>query len=123
MIKFIRIFFILFFCSINIFSQKKYTLAECYLLASDRNISLKRAHNQIASNYIDHKTAVFRLLPSVSYTLGHNFSFGKNIDPVTNSFINETFSGGYTAVGLQMQIFSGFNKLNIIFFNKGLLPV
>lgn len=114
MIKIVSIFFILLFCSINVFSQKKYTLAECYLLALDRNLTLKQAQNQVTINYIDHKTAVFSLLPSVSYTLGHNYSVGKNIDPVTNFFVNETFSGGFTGVGLQMQIFSGFNKLNTI---------
>ncbi len=91
-----------------------YSLQQCFLLALDKNIGLKKAQNNIKANIIDHKTAQYNLLPSVSYNLGHYFSFGKNIDPVTNTFVNQNFSGGFTAVGLQLQLFSGFSRLNLI---------
>ena len=91
-----------------------YTLEDCFAIALDSNISLQQARNNISSSIIDRKTAQYSLLPSVSYNLGHYFSFGKNIDPVTNTFVYETFSGGYTAAGLQLQLFSGFSRLNTI---------
>lgn len=96
--------------SINV----SHTLADCYRLALDKNLNIKQASNLIASNELDHKTAQYSLLPSLSYNLGHYFSFGKNIDPVTNVYINNNFSGGYTAVNLQLQLFSGFSRLNTI---------
>ena len=95
-------------------AAQTYSLQQCFLLALERNINLKKAENNIDLNIIDHRSAQFNLLPSVSYNLGHYFSFGKNIDPVTNTFINENFSGGFTALGLQMQLFSGFRRLNVI---------
>ncbi len=91
-----------------------YTLEQCFNLALERNRAIKRAQNNIYSSLLDRKTAQFSLLPSVSYNSGHYFSFGKNIDPVTNDFVNESFSGGYTALGLQLQLFSGFSRLNAI---------
>lgn len=91
-----------------------YTLDKCFAIALDSNIGLQQARNNISSNIIDRTTAQYSLLPSVSYNLGHYFSFGKNIDPVTNTFVHETFSGGYTAAGLQLQLFSGFSRLNTI---------
>jgi outer membrane protein len=91
-----------------------YTLTDCYSLASDRNIALRQAQNNINANKIDRKTAQFSLVPSLSYDVGHSFSFGKNIDPVTNTFVNETFSGGYTSMSLQLQVFSGFSRINTI---------
>lgn len=94
--------------------HKPYTLSDCYNIAQERNIGLIQAQNTINSNQIDRKTAQYRLLPSLSYDLGHNFSFGKNIDPVTNTFVNQTFSGGYTALSLQLLLFSGFNRINTI---------
>lgn len=100
--------------SANTTTAKVYTLEECFQLALKRNLGIKKAQNNISSNIIDHKTAQYNLLPSVSYNLGHYFSFGKNIDPVTNAFVNENFSGGYTALGLQLQLFSGFGRLNTI---------
>jgi outer membrane protein len=102
------------FTTLPCFAQQQYTLDECYRLALDRNIRVKQVQNNIKGNAIDRRTAQYRLLPSVSYNLGHYFSFGKNIDPVTNAFVYESFSGGYTAVGLQMQLFSGFSRLNAI---------
>ncbi len=114
MIKQGAIQLLLLFTTFHCFAQQQYSLDECYRLALDRNISLKQAENNIKGNTIDHKMTQFRLLPSVSYNLGHYFSFGKNIDPVTNVFVYESFSGGYTAVGLQMQLFSGFSRLNAI---------
>ncbi len=91
-----------------------YSLEQCFRLALDQNTGLKKATNNISTTVIDHNTARYNLLPSLSYNLGHYFSFGKNIDPVTNTFINENFSGGYTALGLQLQLFSGFSRLNTI---------
>ena len=91
-----------------------YSLEQCFELAIKQNINLKRAQNNIAVNSIDNKTAKYNLLPAVSYNLGHYFSFGKNIDPVTNTFVNDNFSGGYTALGLQLKLFSGFSRLNTI---------
>ena len=91
-----------------------YSLEQCFKLALEQNIGLKKAQNAIASNILDSKTAQYNLLPSVSYNLGHYFSFGKNIDPVTNNFVTDNFSGGYTAVGLQLELFSGFSRLNTI---------
>jgi outer membrane protein len=95
-------------------TRTTYTLQECYRLALDNNTTLKRAQNTINSNLIDRETAKSGMYPSVSYNIGHYFSFGKNIDPVTNTYVFESFSGGYTALNLQINLFSGFNRINTI---------
>ena len=91
-----------------------YTLEECFKIALENNNGIRVAKNNIKSAGLDNKTAKYSLLPSLSYDVGHYFSFGKNIDPVTNAFSYETFSGGYTSLNLQLQLFSGFKKLNLI---------
>ncbi len=91
-----------------------YSLDQCFKIGLSQNIKLKQAKNTIHLATLDNKTARASLLPSISYDLGHYFSFGKNIDPVTNNFSYETFSGGYTSLNLQLQLFAGFKKLNAI---------
>src|SRR4051794_4118585 len=95
-------------------AQKRYSLADCYEIALDKNISIKKAENEINAGIIDKKTAVYNLLPSVSYGMQHAVSSGKNINPVTNNFVHETFSGGSLYLGVQLKIFSGFNAINSI---------
>src|SRR5215212_5019681 len=96
------------------FAQNTYSLKELYQLALRKNITVQQALNRINANIDDRKTAEFNLLPSLSYGMQHNFSFGKNIDPVTNSFRTETFSGGSLGLGLQLKVFSGFNSLYLL---------
>jgi outer membrane protein len=97
-----------------IFCQQVYSLADCFLLAKQNNVSFKKNRNDIQSNYIDKKAATFNLLPAVYASAEHIYSSGKNIDPVTNNFVREDFSGGDFDVTMQLNIFSGFNNLNAI---------
>ncbi len=99
---------------ILLFGQTQYNLTDCYRIGLENNIDVKKAQNEISLNAIDRKTAQFSLLPSLSYSLEHYFSFGKNIDPVTNDFVFERFSGGGTGVDLQLELFTGLKKLNTI---------
>src|SRR3954465_15212743 len=82
------------------------TLTDCYAIGKERNIAIKQAQNNITNSIIDRKTEQNSLLPSVSYNLGHYFSFGKNIDPVTNAYVNDQFSGGYTTLSIELEVFT-----------------
>ncbi len=95
-------------------SMTGYSLEQIYKIGLEQNIKLRQSKNAIELASIDNKMARANVLPSVSFDLGHYFSFGKNIDPVTNTFSYETFSGGFTSLNLQLQLFGGFKKLNAI---------
>lgn len=96
------------------FSQQVYSLEDCFAAAKKNNISFKKTNNIIQAAYIDKKAATFNLFPSVYANAEHIFSAGKNIDPVTNSFVRDNFSGGEFDITLQLNIFSGFNAVNAI---------
>lgn len=95
-------------------AQQQYSLADCYRIALEKNTNVLMAKNKVHATVIDYKSAQHQLLPSFSYGMQHYFSSGKNIDPVTNSFVNETFSGGAVSLGFQYKIFSGFSAINAI---------
>lgn len=116
--KFITIVFFVLAVACQTSAQKQYTLDACYETALKNNTIIKRAQNQIETNAIDLKTSQYKRMPSLSYDMGHYLSYGKNIDPVTNIFINESFSGGYMDMGLKVAVFSGFNSLFTIKRNK-----
>ncbi len=108
------IFIILFFASAFAFSQQTYSLQDCFAVARENNISLKKSKNDIDASNIDKKAATFNLLPSIYANAEHIFSSGKNIDPVTNNFVRDNFSGGEFDVTFQLNVFSGFTALNTI---------
>ena len=103
----------LLLCTQN-FCQHIFSLEDCFAAAKENNISLKKSRNDILSSGIDKKAATYNLFPSLNANAEHIFSSGKNIDPVTNTFVKDNFSGGDFDVTLQLNIFSGFNVLNAI---------
>ena len=111
-------FFVLMILSLLLcvqsFNQQVYSLEDCFAAAKENNISLQKSRNDIESSSIDKKAATCNLFPSVYANAEHIFSSGKNIDPVTNNFVRDNFSGGEFDVTLQLNIFSGFNALNAI---------
>src|ERR1044072_6995195 len=100
--------------SVQNYSQRIYSLQDCFAAAKDNNISFKKSMNDIESSNIDKKAAAFNLFPAVYANAEHIFSSGKNIDPVTNNFVQDNVSGGAFDVTMQLNIFSGFNALNEI---------
>lgn len=95
-------------------AQQPYSLEDCFAAAQENNIVLQKSKNDIQNSYINKKAATYNLLPAVYANAEHIFSSGKNIDPVTNNFVRENFSGGEFDVTLQLNIFSGFNALRAI---------
>ncbi len=95
-------------------TQQVYSLEDCFAVAKENNVNLKKSRNDIDISYIDKKAATFNLLPAMYANAEHIFSTGKNIDPVTNNFVKDDFSGGEFDVTLQLNIFSGFTALNAI---------
>ena len=101
-------------CATCIAQQVSYSLEDCFAAAEKNNISLQKARNELEKNYIDKKTAVYNLLPAVYANAEHIFSSGRTINPVTNDYVTDNFSGGDVDLSFRLTIFSGFTTLNTI---------
>lgn len=95
----------------SISGQTKLSMDDCFMIANNQNIAVQLAENDIEIANIRKSTSKFALLPSISYDMNHYFSFGKNIDPVTNNFAFEQFSGGEMGLRTRLNLFSGFRNL------------
>lgn len=102
------------FCAGSFSQQQLFSLEDCFAAAEKNNISLQKSRNEIEKNYIDKKTATYNLLPSVYANAEHIFSSGRTINPVTNDYVTDNFSGGDVNLSFQLTIFSGFTTLNAI---------
>lgn len=100
--------------SVTCYCQQEYSLEDCFSAAKESNVGLKKSRNEIMNSILDKRAATFSLFPAVTANAEHIFSAGKNIDPVTNSFVRDNFSGGDFDITFQLNIFSGFKTLNAI---------
>lgn len=114
--KSLRLFFlILGICfSSSGFGQTKLSLEECVKIALQKNPNIHRAELQHERSLIDKHQAWQNALPSVEANAGHSWSQGKNIDPTTNQFIEQTISSGNGSVGAGMYVFNGFRVFHDI---------
>src|SRR5689334_4545865 len=95
-------------------AQQQYSLEDCYAAAKQNNIALQISKNDIQNSYVDKKAATYNLLPAINANAQHFLASGKTIDPVTNNYVRENYSGGAVDLTLQLNIFSGFSALNTI---------
>ena len=87
---------IISFCSCCMFvkAQKTYSLEDCFSLAKKNNYTIKQSMSTTALAKLDKQAAIYNLTPAISVNADHIFSSGKSIDPVTNTYLDDNFSGG-----------------------------
>ena len=90
------------------FGQDHWSLEQCIEMALKNNPAIHRAELQYELQNIDKRQAWQNALPSVNGNIGHSWSQGKNIDPTTNQFIEQTISSGNASLGAGMYLFNGF---------------
>ncbi len=79
-------------------TTRQWTLQECINYAWENNLSIRSNELNLRSNEISLKESKFAMLPSLNAGGQMGKSFGRTIDPVTNSFISSDFlSGGFSA--------------------------
>lgn len=119
--------FLLLLCSLcligytnNCFAQslKTFTLKECIDYAQTNNIPLKQSDLQIASAKVEEEAAKSNRLPDISTSYSHGFSFGRSIDPVTNSFETDVIQSGRLSVNSGMVLYNGSIIKNTIKQNQ-----
>ncbi len=109
----ITYFILLFFvCSIAGKAQQEFTLQQCIETALKNNIRLKQSQLSLASNAIDVKTSKAALLPNVNGSFSENFNFGRNIDPISNTYISNSTQSTNMGVNSTVIVFNGFQLLN-----------
>ena len=94
-------------------AQTTMTLHDCmaYAVSNSTKIRIQRA--ELGDVRIARRDAILAtFLPSLSAGTSASYSFGRNIDPETNTYINTvSFSNGYSA-SASMTLFNGFSAVN-----------
>lgn len=109
--KKITITFLIGIVSFSAFAQKKWTLEEAVAYAVENNISVKQSELDLDLADIQKDDAIGRFLPSLNGNASINSNTGANINPVTNSFENTTFTSFTTGFQSNVTLFDGLRNL------------
>lgn len=94
------------------------TLKECIETATKNNIDVKRSDYAAENNKADWQYAKAQLLPSMNGAVSHGSNQGRNINPYTNGYINQSVNFANYSLDGSLNIFSGLSTENYIKQNK-----
>ncbi|MDE6481120.1 MAG: TolC family protein [Muribaculaceae bacterium] len=93
-------------------AQELWSLEQCMAYAADHASSVIQARWDVASATATRNEALADFFPSISAQIGTQFSWGRNIDPETNTYNNiTTFNNGY-GIYASFTLFDGGVTLN-----------
>ncbi len=99
------------------------SLEQCIELGVKNNNLLATQHANNERAALNHNFGKWSFLPTVSTSSGYNISYGRKLDPFTNTFgVNSVYSNSYSIYS-QATLFQGFryfkqNKLNQLIQNN-----
>lgn len=87
---------ILLFCSAGASAQQQWSIDDCIAYALKHSVSVQQSRYEAKTSRAEKTAAALSFLPSVSAQVGGQLSWGRNIDPETNTYNDvATFSNGY----------------------------
>jgi outer membrane protein len=99
----------IFFCS-TVFSQNnQLTLQQCIETAITNNVQVRQKKLQTEVTAVSKSQSKLNLLPDLNISGNQGKSQGRNIDPFTNSYINQNISYGNYGAGSGVVLFNGLS--------------
>ncbi len=106
-------FSILFF-AFHLQAQQKWTLEDCIKYALDNNIQIKQSQLSAESDKISVLQNKLGVLPNLNGSISHNYNWGRNIDPSSNSYTDQQTQSNTFSLNSSVDLFNGFQKINSI---------
>jgi outer membrane protein len=93
---------------------QQFTLQQCIDTALKNNIQLLQTGLLKQSAEINRQQAKMNLLPAVNGSWNYGFNFGRNVDPITNTFTNNQLSSSNVGASASVILFNGMRLQNLI---------
>ncbi|WP_245581637.1 TolC family protein [Rudanella lutea] len=94
------------------------SLQQCVDLALQNNIRVQQGQIQVRGSELQLRQSKFNQLPTVNGFVSQGLSSGRNINPGTNTFVDQAVRSNNFQVGANVPIFQGFQLKNQILQNQ-----
>jgi outer membrane protein len=99
-------------------AAEKWTLKQCIDYALANSLSIQRSNYSVESSEVDLRQSKFSRLPSVNGSVGYGYSWGRGLDPVTNSFNSTEIRSSNISGNASLPIYNGMRIHNTIKQNQ-----
>jgi outer membrane protein len=90
---------------VGAYGQEPWSLDRCIAYASEHATEVSRQTLEAQQKKADYRTALLDFLPSVEAQVNGQYSWGRNIDPETNTYNNVTTFNNSYGIGASMTLF------------------
>jgi outer membrane protein len=95
-------------------AREPLSLEECVQIALQNNPQIKQAGLQVSANENNLIQSRWQRWPTLGFNASQGFSFGRNIDPFTNQFVQRNVSFNNYSLNSNVTLFNGFQLQNTI---------
>jgi len=90
------------------------TLQQCIDIAVKRNLDVRKSELQLQSAKVDKNQAKENLLPTINGQVDHGINNGRNLDPSTSNYVDQSLKFANYTANAGLTLFSGLQNLNKI---------
>lgn len=90
------------------------TLRQCIDIAIKNNLDVKKSELLMESNKIGYLQAKENLLPAINGQIDHGINQGRNINPFTNAYVDQSLTYGNYSLNGDLTLFNGLQNVNKI---------
>jgi outer membrane protein len=98
--------------------QNVWTLKQCIDYALSKNISVQRSMLNTESSQVDLDVALLSRIPTVNGNASYGYSWGRGLDPVSNSFVSQQIKSSNLSANGSLPVFNAFRLDNVIKQNQ-----
>lgn len=99
-------------------ATEKWTLKQCIDYALANSLAIQRSNYSVESSEVDLRQSKFSRLPSINGNIGYGYSWGRGLDPVTNSFASQQIRSSNISGNASLPIYNGLTIYNTIRQNQ-----
>lgn len=101
-----------------IHAQQKYSLQQCVNIALENNLQLRQQMLQVQTNQNSIELSQWQRYPTLNFSGNQGLQSGRNIDPFTNQFVEQTVNFSSFQLNTGINLFNGYQLKNTIKQNQ-----
>jgi outer membrane protein len=99
-------------------SSERWTLKQCIDYALANSLTIQSSNYNVESSEVNLRQSKFSRLPNINGNVGYGYSWGRGLDPVSNSFVSQEIRSSNISGNASLPLYNGLTIHNTIRQNQ-----